>query len=272
MRSYALLAAAALSACASPPVAITLPQGPGVPFASHAETLEAAVRSCRGIRTMELVMALRGTSGSTRIRSRVRAALARPASLRLEMTASFGASRFILAARPGAATLVLPRARQVVRDASPSELLYALAGLQLAPDDLRAVLTGCVVPDPRSIGGRAYGDEWVAVDLDDDATVFLRDTDGEMAIVAGTRGPLTLEYSGHVRGLPMRVRVTSDRAAGGTDLTAELSQVSTNIELRTGVFVARVRDDYMTITLDELRNDTPLEDPAPAADRPDTST
>ncbi len=269
---YALLAATALSACASPPAAITLPQGPGVPFASHAETLEEAVRSCRGIRTMELVMALRGTAGSTRIRARVRAALARPASLRLEMPAPFGASRFILAARPGAATLVLPRARQVVRDASPSELLYALAGLQLAPDDLRAVLTGCVVPEPRSIGGRAYGDEWVAVDLDDDATVFLRYVDGEMAIVAGTRGPLTLEYAGHVRGLPTRVRVQADRAAGGTDLTAELSQVSTNIELRAGVFVARVRDDYVPITLDELRNDTPLEDPAPAADHPDTST
>ncbi len=217
-------------------------------------------------------MALRGTVGAKRLRGRVRAALARPASLRLEGLAPFGGSRFILTARPGTAALLLPRARRVVHDALPGELLYALAGLQLAPDDLRAILTGCVVPEPRSIGGRAYGDDWIAVDLDDDATVYLRDVDGAMAIVAGTRGPLTVEYAAHVRGLPRRVRVQADRAAGGTDLTAELSQVSINIELRAGVFVARVRDDYVPITLDELRDSTPLEDPASAGDHPDTST
>lgn len=243
-----------------------------MPFAAHAATLEAAVHTCRGVRTMELVMALRGTAGATRLRGRVRAALARPASLRLEGLAPFGASRFILAARPGMATLLLPRARQVVYDASPGELLYALAGLQLGPDDLRAVLTGCVVPAPRSIEGRAYGDEWIAIDLEGDATVYLRDVGGAMAIVAGTRGSLTVEYAEHVNGLPRRVRVQADDAAGGTDLTAELSQVSTNIALRAGVFVARARDDDVPITLDELRDETPLEDPTSAGGHPDTST
>ena len=270
---YGLAVAASLSACASSPAAIVLPQGPGVPFAAHAETLEAAVRSCRAVRTMELVMALRGTTGATRVRGRVRAALARPASLRLEGLAPFGASRFILAARPGAAVLLLPRARQVVHDATPGDLLYALTGLQLAPDDLRAVLTGCVVPDPRSIGGRTYGDEWVVLDLAGDATVYLQRVDGVLAIVAGTRGPLAVEYAGHGRsdGVPRRVRVRVDSVAGGADVTAELSQVSTNVEPHPEAFVVQIRD-YEPITLDELRAATPLRDPASTADRPESCT
>ena len=203
---------------------------------------------------MELLLALSGHAGGRGLRGQIRAALARPGSLRLEGVSLFGAPVFILVARPSTATLVLPRDRRVVADASAADLLEVLAGVSLGPDDFRAVLTGCLVPEPRSVEGRAYGDEWIAVDLEGGATVYLREIDGVPAVVAGTRGPLTVEYAEHTRGIPRRVRVQT-RGAGtaDTDLTATFSQVSMNIELHEDAFVAQVREDYTPITLDELR-------------------
>lgn len=253
--------------CAATRAAIDLPQGPGTPYPGHAEALAEAVGSCRGVRTMEFVLALRGRSGEASLRGRVRGAVARPGSLRLEGLAPFGAPRFVLAADPETAALALPRARQVVRGAHPREMLYALAGLPLDPDDLRAVLTGCVVQDPSSTAGRAYGSERIAVDLDGGATVYLQPVGGILAVVAGTRGPLTIAYEGHVRGLPRRVRVLVDGAGGsaGTDLTADLTQVRVNTPLHPEAFVLRGQG-YTPVTLEELTGRTPLRELSGPAD------
>ena len=256
------------SGCAAPPAGIVLPQGPGTPYSSHRDALTAAVSACRGVRTMEFLLSLRGRSGDAVLRGRVRGAVARPGSLRLEGLAPFGAPRFVLAALPEAAALVLPRTRQVVRDAHPREMLYALAGLPLGPDDLRAVLTGCVVPDPRSVAGRRYGDGWLAVELDGDATVYLRPFDGVLAVVAGARGGLTVEYGEHVRGMPrrVRIRVAGAGASPATDLTADLVQVRINTPLHPEAFVLRVPDDYTPVPLEELSGAAPLRERSAAAD------
>ena len=212
-RACAVLPALWLLIAGCVPAGITLPQGSSTPISAHEEILSAAVDRCRSVRTMELLLALSGHAGGRGLRGRIRAALARPGSLRLEGVSLFGAPGFILVARPSTATLVLPRDRRVVADASAADLLEVLAGVSLGPDDFRAVLTGCLVPEPRSVEGRAYGDEWIAVDLEGGATVYLREIDGVPAVVAGTRGPLTVEYAEHTRGIPRRVRVQT-RGAG----------------------------------------------------------
>ena len=74
---------------------------------------------------------------------------------------------------------------------------------------------------------------------------------------------MTVEYSDHVRGLPRHVRVLATDTTGVvTDLTATLSQVSVNIELHADAFVAPIRDNYETMTLDQFRGTVgPLEAP-----------
>ena len=250
--------------CAATRPSIELPRGDGTPYPGHADALAEAVDACRGVRTMEFLLALRGSRGETSLRGRVRGAVARPGSLRLEGLAPFGSPRFVLVAAPEAATLLLPRARQVVRDAHPREMLFALAGLPLAPDDLRAVLTGCVVPEPRSTAARAYGNDWIAVDLAGGATAYLRPVDGGLTVVAGARGPLTVAYEAHVRGLPRRVRVLVEGAgaSASAELTAELSQVSVNTTLHPEVFALTVGEDFQTVALEELTGGTPLREPA----------
>ena len=208
------------------------------------------------------MLAIRGQVGDTGLRGRVRAALARPSSLRLEGLAPFGAPGFVLVAQPDNAVLVLPRERRVVTEATGSELLEALAGVALGAADFRAVLTGCVVPDPRPLAARVYGDDWIAVELEGDATLYLRMTDGTPSIVAGRRGSLIVEYLDHTQGLPRRVRVQSRQPGGSdTDFIATLSQVNINVELHADVFIVQGHDEYIPMTFEELRGTTgPLEE------------
>ena len=253
--------------CAS--TRLTLPRGPGVPIADYQAVFEEAISTCRGVRTMQAVIAIDAQRGETHLRGDVLTALARPASLRLVGVAAFGAPGFVLVSDPESTTLVLPRDRRVVVGATVDELLHALAGLSLVAEDFRSVVTGCLVTTPRAVGGRVHEDGWVAVTMEDEAIVYIH-TAEEPVVVAGTRPGMTVWYSDHVRGLPRQVEIrTVDSAGFVTELTATLSQVSINIELNPEVFVAQMRDDYVPMTLDQFRGTRgPLESRSPEPSQP----
>ena len=203
---------------------------------------------------MQLAMGINAQTGDTRLRGDLLGALARPASLRLVGVTPFGAPRFVLVAEPDAAVLVLPRDRRVVIGATASDLVAALSGVALGAEDFRAVLTGCIVPDPSPQEARIYDNGWIAVSIDTGTTAYLHTIDGVPVVVAGRRPGLTVWYSDHVRGLPRQVDLLATDTAGVTTvLTATLSQVSINTELSPEVFVAQIRDDYVPMTLDQFR-------------------
>ena len=203
---------------------------------------------------MQLAMGINARTGDTRLRGDLLGALARPASLRLVGVTSFGPPSFVLVAEPTAAVLVLPRDQQVVIGATTGDLLATLAGVALDADDFLAVLTGCIVPNPRPLGARTHENGWIEVSIEGENTAFLHTVDGAPVVIAGRRPGLTVWYSEHVRGLPRRIDLQATDAAGlTTALTATLSQVSINVELNPEVFVAQIRDDYVPITLDQFR-------------------
>lgn len=252
-----------LGACASP--RITLPQGSGTPLADYEDLFAAAVEPCRRVRTLELLLAISGRRGDARLRGRVRGALARPGSLRLEGLAPFGAPAFVLVAGSAPPVLLLPRERRVVTGASGRDLLAALAGLPLGPADFRALLTGCLVPRPRAVAARTYGGGWIGVALEGDATLYLREVEPAPIVVGGRRPGLIVEYAGHVRGLPRRIRVqTTAPDAAATDLTATLSQVDVNVDLDERAFAQEIPGGFMPVPIETLRGAPgPLEEPRP---------
>ncbi len=252
-----------LSACASP--RITLPSGAGTPLPDYEDLFAAAVEPCRRVRTLELLLAISGRAGDARLRGRVRGALARPGSLRLEGLAPFGAPAFVLVAGAAPPVLLLPRERRVVTGASGRDLLAVLAGLPLGPADFRAVLTGCLVPHPRAVAARTYGGGWTGVALEGDATLYLREAGAAPVMVGGRRPGLIVEYAEHVRGLPRRVRVqTTAPGAAPTDVTATLSQVGINVELDERAFVQDVPAGFVPVPIETLRGAPgPLEDARP---------
>ena len=266
-RSLLLLTLLAVAgACAPARRVIELPSGTGVPLPDHAAIWESATEACRSVRSMEFMLSVGGrASGSALRRTRMRGAV-EGGGLRLEALAPFGASIFILVAPDErTATLLLPRDRQVVTGAAPGVLLDALAGLELGPADVQALLTGCLAPlGASTVAARRLGGGWTVVELEGGTAAYLRDAPEGLVITAGQRDRLTVGYSDHVRGLPRTLRIEVEPPPGGagaTELNGSLSQVNINTALNPAVFQIDVPAAYTPATVEELRGASPLESP-----------
>ena len=245
-----VLAAVVLSACAgkAPP----RPSGTATPDSSAVQAHVAATRHCRPLRTGTSEIALSGRVGRQRMRARLVAGFAAPASIRLEALAPFGAPALVLASDGATTTLLFPRERQVLRGAAVADVLEATTGLGLGADELRAVLFGCLGTTSAGVGSRFVSD-WQAVDADG-ARVFLHHG---VLVAADYRG-WHVDYAAHAAGVPRSVRVRRTGVDGAVDLSAALSQVELNVDVPAEAFVIAVPDDAVAITLNDLRAASPL--------------
>ena len=255
-----MLAAAALASCAArtPP----RPAGTPTPDPTAAAAFEAATASCRGFRSIEGELALSGRAGGERVRGRVLAGLESGGAVRLEAPAPFGAPFFILAGRDEKATLVLPREKRVMLQTDVSAVLERLTGLSLGADDLRLIVSGCLVERAAPTDGRQWPGGWQAVsvggsDAADAATpriAYLRPVDGRPVLVAADYGPWHVDYSRHESGFPRVVRIRS----GEIDITARVEQLEVNTQINPRAWSVDVPSDADPMTLDELRSIAPL--------------
>jgi Fe2+ transport system protein FeoA len=213
--------------------------------------LAAATVHCSPLRTATTEIRLAGRAGSQRIRARLLAGFAEPSSVRLEALAPFGAPALVLASDGTATTLFFPRERQVLREAPVASVLEALTGLALDAAELRRIVFGCLAPADGH--GERYGAAWQAV-ADADTRVYLRDG---VPVAAEYRG-WQIDYAGPVSGVARQVRVRRTVAAGPIDLTATLGEVEMNVDLDPRAFVVDVPADAAAISLDALRQSSPL--------------
>jgi hypothetical protein len=254
------------AACA--PALRRLPAGAGQPAPDAQTHYSEATRLCRDVRVLTAEIAVSGHVGGGRLRGHLLAGLAAPDSLRLEGEAPFGRPIFVLVARGGRGTLLLPRDGRVLSEASPAALLDALAGVSLSPADLLAIISGCGTVEAPIAGAHAYGDDWVRVDQQGGGAVYLHRADQRWQLLAALvpqpgGSPLRVDYADFRDGRPQAIRLTADeapssggegdRAGGSVDLRLELSQVEINTTLGPEAFTVTVPADAVPITLDELR-------------------
>lgn len=237
---------------------IALPTDAGTPFPEYNQVYADVTMACRGVRTLTAELSLSGRAGGEKLRGRVIAGFERPSSMRLEGVAPFGPPAFILVARPDAATLLLPRDHHVVRNASAAEVLGALTGVSLAPADLQAMLTGCVVATPGATAGHRHGAAWASIDLDGGATMYLQRAGSGWQVRAARRGAWQVEYPAWQGAFPATVRLESEMPVK-VDLTAAMAQVETNVDLDASAFTVTVPSDATPLSLDALRNAGPLQ-------------
>jgi hypothetical protein len=260
----ALLAAATLiiaiggAACAPPGLPrIVLPTGSGAPRADYAEIFAEATSGCRAIHSLTADLALSGSAGRQRLGGHVLAGFA-PGALRLEGVAPFGGPVFILASENGRGTLVLPRERRAVESAAPADILEALVGVRLTPDDLLAALTGCVKAEASPLSGRMYGSDWLAIDLNGlngASTAYLRRANADWAVVAGVVEGLQIDYGRREGGLPaqVRIRTVDPNRMPRVDLQVRLQSFEVNAEIDRAAFAVTVPPGTSLITVQELR-------------------
>jgi hypothetical protein len=254
-----LAMALALGACA--PKALRLPQGPGDPFPEYVQAFDAASAPCRGVRTLTAEAGVSGSVGRGKLRGRLIVGFERGGRMRLEGVAPIGPPAFVLTADAGESTLVLPRAREVLAGQPPESVVEALVGVSLRPDDLQAILSGCVMPDPRATAGRRYAEGWAAVDLEGGSTAVLRQVTGRWRILAAFRPLVAVEYEAPDPGgrLPRAVRLRAVADGGpGANLRIALSQVEINGPIAAKAFVAVVPAHAVPITLADLKESGPL--------------
>ncbi len=185
--------------------------------------------------------------------------------MRLEALAPGGGPFFIMVGEPQRARLLLVRDRRLVDADAPGALLDALVGIALGPDDLRAMLSGCLAASLDPASARAYGDEWIRVDLAGDGLVYLRRAGAGWVVAAGTYRGLDVQYGDLTGAVPARVRIrtaqdsSAEGAAPHVDLTAEVTQVEINGDLPADrLLTINVPPGTTPMTLDELRRSGPL--------------
>lgn len=238
-----------------------LPMGPGQPVPDAASVFDAAVAACRVVTSLSAEMAVSGTAAGQRLRGRVLVGVAAPASALLDAAAPFGASLFIYAAHDGDATLLLPRDQRVLPHGDPAAVLEAVAGVPLAPSDLRQALTGCAL-DGEAQSGRGFGASWRVVSVNADQA-YLRRSNGVWRLVAllhheeGGRG-WRADYADFERDLPRTIRLTSADDGRRFDLRLRLSQVEVNPTLGADVFALKIAPSLSPISLEELRRTGPM--------------
>jgi hypothetical protein len=178
--------------------------------------------------------------------------------MRLEAVGPLGRRVFTLVARDGSATLFYESESRVLRNAPPQDILGALTGVTLSPGDLQAILTGCVVPSPRPTGGRLHGNGWASIDLESGAMIYLVRQAGQWQLRAARREGWQIDYPQWQGRFPQTVRMESASVDVPVDVTTEISQLETNVDLDASAFRVDVPADARPLTLAELRAVGPL--------------
>jgi hypothetical protein len=251
---------AALSTIGCGPARVRLPTGAGTPAADFETTLKTALNRCGEIQTFSAELALSGHARSQPIRGHVIAGFA-PAALRLEAVAPSGTPAFILVANGSGARLLLPRDHRLVEGARAAEILEALVGIALGPDDLRGLLSGCLKATVAGAAARAYGTDWLVVELTGGGDLYLhRTADHAWRPVAGHVEGLMVEYSELGTEVPGHVRIRSvSGSRAEVDLSIGLSQVDVNGDLPPDKLVAlSVPPATSPMSLEELKRQGPF--------------
>ena len=251
-----------LISCAPKPPLLPTAE-PGTPYADFAAAYEQATASCRGVRTISASMGMSGKAGDTKLRGRIDAGFEAPGRARLEGVPPFGKPVFVLVADAGKGTLVLTRDDRVLRDEPPDQIVEALVGVPLGPDDLRTIMAGCGFADGAPSSGvllNAYSNEWVRLTFAG-SQGFLMKRLGAWHVVAATRGPVTVNYANYDSGRPEIVHIRArspDRLTADIQLQLSDVDINTTLDPRTFDITSDLPQHPIPLTLDELRRAGPM--------------
>jgi len=242
------------------------PKGPGTPAPDAPSAWDAATKECRDARTVISSLRVSGRVGSTRVWPlTVDAAVVENQSIYLGATAS-GRPIFLLVGTPARATLWLRTENRAVT-AAPTDILNALVGVSLSPDDLLAVLSGCAPRSESFVGGVRQGG-LLAIETPG-GHAFIEQTAGQWALRAFEGRSYTAEFVPPGRSIPQDSWIWSGTGASSASLHLTVQERTINgVVPAEALRVPAAAQAAAPMTLEELaamwKNRTPENRPWPA--------
>jgi hypothetical protein len=241
---------------------LSLPSGPGTPATDGDQVVAEATSGCAAVTSLTAEVAVSGSVAGRRLRARLLIGLSAPDSARVE---AFAASQqvFILVARRGEATLLLPRENRVLERGQPADILEAIAGVALGAAELRRTLLGCPPVENVSFSGARQVGDWRILNAGP-TQMFLRRSppNGSWRLIAVVhRDPKRPEWRAEYRDfdpqLPRSTHLVSSESER-FDLSLVLSQTELNATLPQTAFEVRIPASAEPMTLEELRRSGPF--------------
>jgi len=243
------------------------PAGPGTPAPEAASAWDQASRGCRDARSFTAALQASGRVAGTRLWPiAIQAAVTKDQSIYLSASAS-GTSLFVLAGTGNRATLWLRREQRVVT-AAPGEIMAAIIGVALSPDQLLAALTGCGTRSTDMTRATRH-DNLLSIETPD-ARVHLESKASVWKTRAADTGAFIVEFGWASGPLPADLWIWSaPNRQPAASLHLAVSDGEVNGTIPAGVFQMPAAAATATpITLDELRNGIFWKDRVPDSERP----
>ena len=141
------------SACSRRPVAT----GPAVPVPNEeaGRLLDDVESNQQSIVRYQAVLKVRGEGPEGRFSATELIVFERPDRVRVELLATFGPSRWIAVTDRGEITVLFPRSREYMRESAVEDVVSALLGIRLRPEEVMAILAGSGLPLGRANPARA---------------------------------------------------------------------------------------------------------------------
>jgi hypothetical protein len=243
------------------------PTGPGTPAPEAATAWDQASRGCRDARSFTAALQASGRVAGARLWPiAIQAAVTKDQSIYLSASAS-GTSLFVLAGTGNRATLWLRREERVVT-AAPAEIMDAIIGVSLTPDQLLAALTGCGTRSAGVSQATRHGN-LLAIDTAD-ARVYLESRASMWRTRAAETGAFIVEFGWGTGPLPADLWIWSaPNRQPVASLHLSISDGEIDGTIPAGVFQMPAAAATATpITLDELRKGIFWKGLAPDSERP----
>jgi outer membrane lipoprotein-sorting protein len=103
----------------------------------------------------QAVLKVRGEGPEGRFSATELVVFERPGRVRVELLATFGASRWIAVTDGGEITVLFPRSREYLQESAVEDVVSALLGIRLRPEEVMAILAGSGLPLGEATPARA---------------------------------------------------------------------------------------------------------------------
>ncbi len=223
---------------------------PAVPLSAEeaGRVLELLERQGESVQRYQAVVRVRGKGPEGKFRATELIIFERPDRVRVELVATFGASRWIAVASAGEITVLFPRSREYLEESAVEDVVGALLGIRLSPLEVMAILAGTGLPVTSSglVRGERHGEK-VRLSLGEGRVELAGDQVRE-AQSGGYRVIYPTDWKKSGRAAPDRIELMSD----GMEASLSVDDLDINVRLDPEAFVVNLPDGAARLGLAQI--------------------